>query len=240
MYSGTFALNVRDGSALWRTAIDTLEEGALALHALVDETIYATTQWGIYAINAQDGQIRWRYQPEEPKYLSGPPAVSGRLLYAGASGGSGYPEPGYFFALDATTGAEVWRYRMGRYIGALVDHESIYVNSGDRSLYALEAKSGRLRWQHQFAAPGQYFATIADDVLYIATDGAYALRSEDGTFLWRQPLENSPASRLINRSSSVAQSIWCVAINGRGEYSTRSIGARALSAGVGTPPRPPR
>ena len=42
-------------------------------------------------------------------------------------------------------------------------------------------KSGRLRWQHQFAAPAQYPATIANDVLYITTgDGVYALRSEDG------------------------------------------------------------
>ncbi len=215
VYSGAHALNAQDGSVLWRTAIDTLEEGALALHTLVDETIYATTQWGIYAINAQDGQIRWRYQPEEPKYLSGPPAVSGRLLYAGASGGSGYPEPGYFFALDAATGAEVWRYRMGRYIGALVDHESIYINSGDRFLYALETKSGRLRWRHQFAAPGQYPATSADDILYIIADGAYALHSEDGSVLWRQSLESNP-SVLFSPSVVLGGAIYLVRDDKRG------------------------
>jgi outer membrane protein assembly factor BamB len=194
VHSGTYALNAQDGRVLWRTTIDTLAEGTVSLHALVDETLYATTQWGIYAINTQDGQIRWRYQPEEPRYLSGPPVVSGRLLYAGVSGGAGYPEPGHLFALDAATGAEVWRYRMGRYIGAVVFRESIYINSGDRSLYALEAKSGRLRWRHQFAAPGQYPATIAEDILYIniGTDGAYALSSEDGAVLWHQSLESNP------------------------------------------------
>jgi outer membrane protein assembly factor BamB len=194
VYSGTYALNAQDGSMLWRAAIDTDAEGALALHALVDETIYATTQMGIYAINAQNGHTRWLFQPEEPRYLSGPPVVSGRLLYAGASGGIGYPEPGHFFALDAATGAEVWRspHRIGTYIGAVVHHESIYVSSGDRSLYALERTSGRLRWQHQFAAPGHYPAAIADDILYIIADGAYALSSQDGVVLWHQPLESNP------------------------------------------------
>ena len=160
-----------------------------------DETIYATTQMGIYAINAQDGQIRWRYQPEEPRHLSGPPVVSDRLLYAGTGGGGGYPEPGDFFALDVATGAEVWRYshRLGGYTGAVIHHEMIFVSSGGRSLSALDARNGGLRWQHQFAAPGHYPATIADGVLYIATDGAYALRGADGEVLWHQPLGSSPS-----------------------------------------------
>ena len=83
VYSGTYALNERDGSVLWRVAIDTDAEGALSLHALTDETIYATTTMGIYAINAQDGRIRWLYTPQEPTILSGPPVVAGHLLYVG-------------------------------------------------------------------------------------------------------------------------------------------------------------
>ena len=198
VYSGTYALNAQDGAVRWRIAIDTLEQGALALHALVDQTLYASTTSGIAAINAQDGQIRWRYQPEEPRYLSGPPVVAGRLLCAGTSGGVGYPETGHFFALDVESGAEVWRYRIpwGSYIGAVVHHETIYVSSGGRSLYALDAKNGALRWRHPFTAPGHYLrnpATIANDVLYLTADGTYALRGADGEVLWHQPLESSPS-----------------------------------------------
>jgi outer membrane protein assembly factor BamB len=197
VYSGTYALNAQDGRALWRIDIDTQAEGALALHAFADETLYASTTRGVDAVNAQNRQIRWRYQPEDPRYLSGPPIVSDRVLYAGASGG-GYPEPGHFFALDVETGAEVWRYphSMGNYIGAVAQHETIYVGSGDLSLAALDAKNGALRRRRQFAAPGHYPATIADGadgVLYIATDGAYALRSADGEVLWHQPLGSSPS-----------------------------------------------
>jgi outer membrane protein assembly factor BamB len=193
VYSGTYALNELDGAVLWRVAIDTREEGALALHALTDETIFATTHRGIYAINAQDGQIRWRYTPEEQSHVSGPPVVAGHLLYAGTSGSVAHPEKSHLFALDVETGAETWRYPMGSYIGAVVHHERIYVSSGDRSLYALDTKSGMLRWQYQFVSPGHYPATIADNVLYINTDGPYALSSEDGVVLWHQPLGSSPS-----------------------------------------------
>jgi outer membrane protein assembly factor BamB len=192
VYSGTYALNEQDGSVLWRIAIDTDAEGALSLHALSDETLYATTHRGIYAINAQDGQIRWLSTPREPAILSGPPIVSGRLLYAGTRGFFGYPQKSYFRALDVETGAQIWRYPMGGYIGAAVHQETIYVSSGDRCLYALDTKSGMLRWRYQFAAPGHYSAAIAENVLYIATDGAYALSNEEGAVLWHQDLGSSP------------------------------------------------
>src|SRR5262249_41689362 len=83
VYSSTYALNERDGTVRWRIDIDGRAEGALALHALVDDTLFATSQRGIYAINAQAGQIRWLYTSEEHRLLSGPPIIAGRLLYAG-------------------------------------------------------------------------------------------------------------------------------------------------------------
>jgi len=192
VYSGTYALNARDGSVLWRTAIDTDAEGTLSLHTLVDETIYATTHMGIYAINAQDGRIRWLYHPDDQSHISGPPVVADHLLYAGTGGSVAFPQKSYFFVLDAATGAEVLRYRMNHYVGAVIHDASIYISSGDRLLYAVETKSGRLRWQQQFAAPGHYPAAIADDIVYIIADGAYALSSQDGVVLWHQPLESNP------------------------------------------------
>lgn len=227
VYSGTYALNAQDGTVLWRIDIDTQAEGTLALHALADQTLYASTDRGIFAINAQDGQVRWRYQPAEPRYLSGPPVASGRLLYVGTSGGVGYPEPGHFFALDVETGAEVWRYPhpIGSYIGAVVQHEAIYVSSGDRSLYALDARNGALRWRHQFAAPGHYPATIAHDNLYIATDGAYALRSADGEVVWHQPLGSSPSVSyrpLIVHDSAV----FLVRLDGHGRGTLYALNTR--------------
>ncbi len=219
VYSGTYALNERDGTVLWRIAIDTRAEGTLALHALADETLFATTQRGIYAINAQDGLIRWLHPPDVRRYLSGPPVVADRLLYAGTGGSVGRAEKSHCFALDVKTGTETWRYPMGPFIGAVVQHEQIYVSSDDRSLYALDTKSGMLRWRHPFAAPGLYSATIANNVLYITTGyGPYALSSEDGGVLWRQPLGSGPGVSFAFDTPPVVLdgAVYLVRIDNRG------------------------
>jgi outer membrane protein assembly factor BamB len=225
VYSGTYALDARDGSVLWRIAIDTLAEGALSLHALADDTIYATTTRGIYSIDARDGRIRWLYQPDEQSHFSGPPVVADRLLYAGTGGSIGYPEKSCCFALDVESGAQVWRYPMGDYIGAVVRNETIYVSSGDRFLSALDTKRGMPRWRHRFATPGHYPATSADDVLYIATDGAYALSGEDGGVLWRQPLESSP-SVSFNQPAVQGGAVYVVRMGSRSRGALFALDAR--------------
>ncbi len=243
IYSGSYALNARDGTVRWRIPIDTREEGTLALNALVDGTIYATTWMGIYAISAQDGQIRWRYQPDDPRFLSGPPVVAGHLLYAGTrtghpeparnhramprshdmesgtSGSAAYPQTDYCCALDVATGAEVWRFPLFHYIGAVVHDETIYVSSGDRSLYALDKNRGLLRWQRRLAPTGYYPATIADDVLYLNAigDGAYALSGEDGAVLWHQLLGNGPGASFTFTPSVVLDgAVYLGRIDNRG------------------------
>src|SRR3989442_1192088 len=67
VYNGTYALNEQDGSVLWRIALETRW---LSLHALVDDTTYAISQMGIYAINAQNGETHWLYQPDAHTIIS--------------------------------------------------------------------------------------------------------------------------------------------------------------------------
>jgi len=82
---------------------------------------------------------------------------------------------------------------MGSYIGAVIHNERVYVSSGDRYLYALEKYIGNPRWKYQFVSPGHYPATIAENVLYINTDGAYARSLANGAVLWHQHLGSSPS-----------------------------------------------
>jgi outer membrane protein assembly factor BamB len=195
VYSGTFALNASDGAIRWRVAIETQTEGALAVQVVTDQTLYATTHRGIYAITTQDGQIRWLHQPETGSRVSGAPIVADGLVYAGTNAFFGYPVKGYVFALGGATGAEVWRHPLvGGYCGAVADHARLYVQAGDGTLHVWDRQSGTLRWQHQFAAHVRYPATIANDVLYLTADGAYALKSENGAVLWHEPLQSSRRS----------------------------------------------
>jgi outer membrane protein assembly factor BamB len=80
------------------------------------------------------------------------PAVVGRVVYVGAS-------DGYEYALDAGTGAMVWRTflgvtnlpaclpQMGVTSSAAVDGGVVYVGGGDAYWYALDAATGAVLWR---------------------------------------------------------------------------------------------
>ena len=191
VYSGTYALNEQDGTVLWRIAIET---GWFSPQALVDGTLYAVTQMGISAINAQNGEVRWHYQPDAYTMISGPLVVAEDLLYVGTSGNVAHPHKSYCCALDAETGTLRWQYPLRKgYVGAVIDNERIYVSAGDQYLYALERHNRSLHWRYQFWTSGHYSATLAENVLYLNRDGAYALSSADGTVLWHQRLRSNPS-----------------------------------------------
>ncbi len=221
VYTGTYALNEQDGTVLWRIAIDTQW---FSPHAFVDDTLYAVSQRGIYAIGAPNGEVSWLYESDEYTSISGPLVVAGHLLYVGTKGTIDHLEKSYCCALDTETGTEQWRYPMDCYIGAVIHDESIYVSSGDRSLYALEKHNGRLRWKYRFASPGHYAATMAENVLYVNTDGAYALSSVDGTVLWHQHLGSSPG---VSFTPSVVLDgvVYLASIDGHGRSILYSLNA---------------
>ena len=182
---GIYAISAQDRQIRWLYQPNTLS--IVSGPAVVSGSLlYSGTSAGFD--RPQSGHV---HAPRTPAGLPRPPAPTGNW---GKS---------YFCALDVATGTEVWRYPSrddsyprDRYFGAVVQHETIYVSAGDRTLYALEKNSGRLRWQHQFAGSAQYPATLANDLLYITAsgDGVYALCGADGVVLWRQPLGNNPST----------------------------------------------
>lgn len=193
VYNGTYALREVDGSILWRINIDVLAEGALSLHTLADDVLYGNTQKGVYAINAENGEIRWLFEPDNYSIISGPLVVSDHVLYVGTSGSVDHPERSCFYALNADTGEVSWKYSMGSYIGAAVHQGNVFVSSGDLVLYSLDKQNGSSRWKYKLARPGHYPATVEKDVLYVNNDGVYAINSADGSTLWHQSLGSSPS-----------------------------------------------
>jgi outer membrane protein assembly factor BamB len=195
VYNGTYALHEQDGTVLWRIAVDTRW---LSLQALVDGTLYAVTQMSIYAINAQNGEVRWHYEPNThmpgSSAIGGPLVVADHLLYVGTLGSVDHPENSRFCALDADTGTLRWQYPMGdSYVGAVIHGESIYVSSRDQHLYALQKHNGSLRWKYECVRPTTpHTVTIVGNIVYINIDGVYALNSMDGTILWHKDLERGP------------------------------------------------
>jgi outer membrane protein assembly factor BamB len=130
--------------------------------------------------------------------------------------------------LDATTIPRLrvlWRFRLPRSatdFGAITANPVlvdgvVYLQDSGSSVYALDARTGILRWRHRMAAPndGPNGVAVSGSRLYSATDTtAFALDARTGRILW--------SHRLVNRREQFV-GIAPVVDRGRVYYSTQGF-----------------
>jgi outer membrane protein assembly factor BamB len=114
--------------------------------------------------------------------LSAPITQQDGILYAGSN-------DGYLYALDASTGSLLWRYKTGGPVTSspLIANGIVYVGSKDHYVYAINATNGTLDWRYKTANAVLSSAALSGNSLYIgSTDGyLYALNATSGTLTWR-------------------------------------------------------
>ncbi len=144
-------------------------------------TIYAgSTDRFLYALNANDGTLRWSYEAGD--WVNATPAVANGVVYAGSNDHT-------LYAFNAANGNITWRYQTGDKIISwpAVSNGVIYFGSWDQNIYALQTSNGSLLWRHQTGNRVSSPTLVADGVVYIGSDDnyLYALNATDGTLLWR-------------------------------------------------------
>lgn len=126
-------------------------------------------------------------------------------IYVGAS--HMRSEHSTIYALDAHTGAEVWRQLLQHTsVSYPVYYETaIYYSTSDGFLCALRANDGSRQWQqqvhHQFPSP----PTLASGLAYVCTAGdmVYAFQAADGALRWQQPVRDLVQIRPVATSDRV-------------------------------------
>jgi outer membrane protein assembly factor BamB len=201
----------------WRVQTGGAIRGSLTVAGRV---AYAGSTDGVlYALDRDDGGLRWRYDAGSP--LASTPAVaSGIAIVTGRDG--------RIHGVDAGTGAGLWQTPTGAdlpwpwggegfdyYVSsAAIAGDTAYVGAGDGGVYALDARTGEVRWRaatggrvrgSPAVAEGGVYAGSADGILY-AFDAAtgdvrWQFRTvgadhDSGTFQFdRRTLQSSPAVR---------------------------------------------
>ena len=153
------------GGALY--AIDTGVKGLPGLY-WIKRTWFQLWIWqipGIPAPPAQRGE-HWRFAPEEraSQGIIASPAVADGVYYQGDG-------DGLFYARDAVSDAERWRFEAG---GGIVSSpvalgQRVYFGARDGLLYALNREDGRLIWQLDLGAPIELPPAYAGGRLYVRT-----------------------------------------------------------------------
>ena len=145
---------------------------------------------GLASFNGRDGSDAWHAAVGESSIVFTPVMANG-IIYT--EGGSRPPGQSTLLAVRASDGHILWKFLAPIWdFGMATDGVIVLVEAGAHGLYALDAKTGALRWQRaETAVPRLYvkdgvaIATITD------TQGASAhfafYEEEDGKPLWQLP-----------------------------------------------------
>lgn len=186
IYSGPDALWARDGQVIWTTPAG---ERYFSPQALVDGVLYANDEQSVYALDATNGSVRWKYTAPDGSPPGGRLAVADGHVFYGTLDSVDGSETSALYALNARNGALLWKSTMATYSNPTATGGLVYIGSADHTLYALQASDGAARWR--YTAPSSVYTatTVAGGVAYAILDGSYALDAVTGKLLWHRPLD---------------------------------------------------
>jgi outer membrane protein assembly factor BamB len=136
-------------------------------------------------------------------------AVSDGRLFVATEGNYPSKPKINFLALNASTGALLWRRDVGSTAGInqaspVATSETVYQCSGD-TLYAMWAKGGGVRWTESGACDADSTPALANGVLYLASDissDVYAIDASTGAVEW-----SAQGTGSINAAPAVANGV---------------------------------
>ena len=101
--------------------------------------VYVITEGELFALDAHTGTQLWTYTVGNVKGLYPAPCVADGVVYASSLDNNVY-------ALNATTGALIWKVLAGASTTPAVANGMIYTGTTGGTLIALSADTGTLRW----------------------------------------------------------------------------------------------
>jgi outer membrane protein assembly factor BamB len=116
------------GIRSWDRSLDGVTE---ASPAVAYNTVYVPTSDGAYALDPENGTVKWS-RPLDGEYSVSSPAVADGKVYFGL-------DNGYVYALDAFTGEVVWSYKTEGAVQSspAISDGLLFVGSDDGNLYAI-------------------------------------------------------------------------------------------------------
>ncbi len=144
--------------------------------------LFISTAKGLYALNADNGNVDWIYPTELP--LGNSPTVANGIVYVG-----GYDRR--IHAINADTGKLIssWNFyeaEAGFETNPLVVNGTVYAGNRDGYFYALDATTGNLKWRYKTGGPILFSAAYKDNTIYFASNDSYAYAlNTNGDLVWK-------------------------------------------------------
>jgi outer membrane protein assembly factor BamB len=204
--------------------------------------VYGSSQAGIiYAINAQDGSLRWQYRANAGGSLAQPVLLNGMLYTASSNNGI------VVYALNAQNGAARWLVKLNAV--PMTPEQPVIVNnilylvaSGQDTsfvtmVYALRIQDGAVLWHYQTTGfPSTAHFSVAGGLVYLPLASStlgplLALDAATGAVRWQAHLPGTS-----NSTPAVTNGLVIIGNNNGWVYALRAdTGALVWSAKLATP-----
>lgn len=166
-WGGLFGNDAKTGKMLWEDWDSDLRFRA-ATPAAWGDVMYITSANSLLVVENKSGRILMRKKLDDGVEVASTPLVTDEAIIFGTSTNG-------VVALDKETLEEKWRFKTREamilsapYQGnhpatveasPVICGNQVYIGASDGTLYAIDAKTGRLQWRHHTGAP--IFATVA-------------------------------------------------------------------------------
>lgn len=183
--AGTFfCVDPATGDQVWKYELpeNARQKGIRSSAAAIGNTIAFGAEDGfLYALDAETGSRRWRYNTGGSIVAS--PCIAGGNAVIGNLNG-------IVSAVDSMTGESRWKFAAGASIYASPSYAEgrIFIGTTGGMMYALDAVSGTRLWNTDLGSVINSGAPIVGDILYVGTlrKTLFGLRASDGAIIDKQ------------------------------------------------------
>lgn len=223
------------------------QRALLSTPVVADGHIYTMdVEYRVTALRLKGGAESWRYEPKVPD--EDEDTFGGGLAY---DDGRIFVTTGYgdVFALDAKTGALVWREKVSGPMRSAPTATGgrVYVITIDNQLSVLDATNGRKQWGHSAISEsagllgGSSVAVSGSTVIVPYSSGElFAMRAENGRVVWS---DNLTAVRRVDAMANLAHirgnpvidrgAVFAISHSGRMVAIDQRSGARVWERNIG-------
>lgn len=198
-HDGTvYAINASTGTQEW--AFTETAGQVVGSPMIGNETLFIGDNEQVYALDARNGTLQWRFSPVTPGVVSSPAVLpphrsSTDLVYTSVGG--------TLYALHPDTGEKRWAVtNLTTELTAIAptvappistpaganepQNGTVYVIGSQNTVRAIDAATGRDRWQFSSNATFTSSPTVAGGVVYAGTENGslYALDERSGERVW--------------------------------------------------------
>lgn len=193
-YGSIYAINQTTGKQVWTYA---------GSHSISSEptfykniAIFATAGGELFGLTAKEGRVVWKFSTPNQHQFSSGHQIHKDILYISDT-------TGRIYAINPNNGKQLWTFESEQptrlsempiddegpswHTSFSIKDKTIFYSSLDGYVYALEAKTGALRWKFDTGGAITTYPELLGDRVYVGTKNgdSYALTQQDGRVAWK-------------------------------------------------------